>query len=140
MRRILLGVCGGIAAYKAAALTSTLVQRGDRVDVIMTDDAQRFVAPLTFAALTRNPVYTSLWQAPETIPHIALVRAAEAALGQDTSRLTDDKFRERSEDIARDARASDTDRQAEALDDVWALMQRRQDAEVQLTRRASSSS
>jgi len=77
MRRILLGVCGGIAAYKAAALTSWLVQRGDRVDVILTEGAQQFVGPLTFAALTRNPVLTSLWDAPESIPHIALVRAAD---------------------------------------------------------------
>jgi phosphopantothenoylcysteine decarboxylase/phosphopantothenate--cysteine ligase len=77
MARILLGVCGGIAAYKAAALTSALVQRGDRVDVIMSDSATHFVGPLTFAALTRNPVLTSLWDAPESIPHIALVRAAD---------------------------------------------------------------
>jgi phosphopantothenoylcysteine decarboxylase/phosphopantothenate--cysteine ligase len=76
MARVLLGVSGGIAAYKAAALTSFLVQRGDRVDVIMTADAERFVAPLTFAALSGNPVSTSLWERPETIPHIALVRAA----------------------------------------------------------------
>ena len=77
MRRILLGVCGGIAAYKAAALASFLVQRGDRVDVILTEGAQQFIGPLTFASLTRNPVLTSLWDAPETIPHIALVRAAD---------------------------------------------------------------
>jgi phosphopantothenoylcysteine decarboxylase/phosphopantothenate--cysteine ligase len=77
MARIVLGVCGGIAAYKAAALTSALVQRGDHVDVIMTDGAQQFVGSLTFAALTRNPVLTSLWDAPETIPHIALVRSAD---------------------------------------------------------------
>jgi phosphopantothenoylcysteine decarboxylase/phosphopantothenate--cysteine ligase len=77
MRRILLGVCGGIAAYKAAALTSFLVQRGDRVDVILTEGAQQFIGPLTFASLTRNPVLTSLWDAPETIPHISLVRAAD---------------------------------------------------------------
>jgi phosphopantothenoylcysteine decarboxylase/phosphopantothenate--cysteine ligase len=77
MARVLLGVCGGIAAYKAAALTSFLVQRGDRVDVMMTADAERFVAPLTFAALSGNPVSTSLWERPETIPHIALVRAAD---------------------------------------------------------------
>ncbi len=73
-RRVLLGVCGGIAAYKAAALTSRLVQRGAVVDVVMTDDAQRFIAPLTFAALARRPVHTSLWERPETIPHITLVR------------------------------------------------------------------
>ena len=76
-RRILLGVSGGIAAYKAAALASALVQRGDTVDVVMTDDAQRFVGPLTFSALTRRPVLTSLWDAPESIPHIALVREAD---------------------------------------------------------------
>jgi len=75
--RIVLGVCGGIAAYKAAALCSTLVQRGDDVDVIMTAGAERFVGALTFAALTRRPVLTSLWDAPETIPHIALARAAD---------------------------------------------------------------
>jgi phosphopantothenoylcysteine decarboxylase/phosphopantothenate--cysteine ligase len=75
--RIVLGVAGGIAAYKAAALCSTLVQRGDEVDVIMTDGAQHFVGSLTFAALTRRPVLASLWDAPETIPHIALARAAD---------------------------------------------------------------
>jgi len=78
--RILLGVGGGIAAYKAAALTSTLVQRGAIVDVVMTAAAERFVAPLTFASLTARPVYSSLWDAPERIPHIRLVREADVAL------------------------------------------------------------
>jgi phosphopantothenoylcysteine decarboxylase/phosphopantothenate--cysteine ligase len=73
-RRILLGVCGGIAAYKAASLASRLVQRGAQLDVVMTDDAQRFIAPLTFAALSRRQVYTSLWERQESIPHIALAR------------------------------------------------------------------
>lgn len=75
--RILLGVTGGIAAYKAAALTSTLVQRGALVDVIMTAEAERFVGPLTFSSLTARPVYASLWDAPERIPHIRLVREAD---------------------------------------------------------------
>jgi phosphopantothenoylcysteine decarboxylase/phosphopantothenate--cysteine ligase len=75
--RILLGVTGGIAAYKAAALTSTLVQRGASVDVIMTAEAERFVGPLTFSSLTARPVYCSLWDAPERIPHIRLVREAD---------------------------------------------------------------
>ncbi len=75
--RIVLGVAGGIAAYKAAALCSALVQRGDEVDVVMTDGAQHFVGSLTFAALTRRPVLASLWDAPETIPHIALARTAD---------------------------------------------------------------
>jgi phosphopantothenoylcysteine decarboxylase / phosphopantothenate---cysteine ligase len=78
--RVLLGVTGGIAAYKAAALTSTLVQRGALVDVVMTAEAERFVGPLTFASLTGRPVYSSLWDAPEHIPHIRLVREAEAVL------------------------------------------------------------
>ncbi|MDQ2859076.1 MAG: bifunctional phosphopantothenoylcysteine decarboxylase/phosphopantothenate--cysteine ligase CoaBC [Candidatus Eremiobacteraeota bacterium] len=77
-RRILLGVAGGIAAYKAAALCSALVQRGDEVDVVLTDAARRFIGPLTFAALTRRPVLECLWDAPETIPHIALARSAHA--------------------------------------------------------------
>jgi phosphopantothenoylcysteine decarboxylase / phosphopantothenate---cysteine ligase len=75
--RVLLGVTGGIAAYKAAALTSTLVQRGASVDVIMTAEAERFVGPLTFSSLTARPVYTSLWDAPERIVHIRLVREAD---------------------------------------------------------------
>ena len=78
--RILLCVTGGIAAYKAAALTSTLVQRGATVDVMMTAEAERFVGPLTFSSLTARPVYTSLWDAPERIPHIRLVREAQVAL------------------------------------------------------------
>jgi phosphopantothenoylcysteine decarboxylase / phosphopantothenate---cysteine ligase len=78
--RIFLGVSGGIAAYKAAALTSTLVQRGAIVDVVMTAEAERFVTPLTFSSLTARPVYASLWDAPERIPHIRLVREAQLAL------------------------------------------------------------
>ena len=75
--KILLGVCGGIAAFKAAALTSTLVQNGADVHVILTDEARRFLTPLTFAALTRNRVHTSLWEEQEQIPHIRLVREAD---------------------------------------------------------------
>lgn len=77
---VLLGVSGGIAAYKAAALTSTLVQRGATVDVVMTAEAERFVGALTFASLTARPVYGSLWDAPEKIPHIRLVREADVVL------------------------------------------------------------
>ncbi|MDQ2681344.1 MAG: bifunctional phosphopantothenoylcysteine decarboxylase/phosphopantothenate--cysteine ligase CoaBC [Candidatus Eremiobacteraeota bacterium] len=79
-QRILLCVSGGIAAYKAASLCSALVQRGAIVDVILTSHAERFIAPLTFAALTGRPVYGSLWDSPERIPHIRLVREAQIAL------------------------------------------------------------
>ncbi len=76
-RRILLGVSGGIAAYKAAALVSTLVQRGDDVTVILSDGAREFIGVATFAALTRKRVHSSLWDEPEKIPHISLVREAD---------------------------------------------------------------
>lgn len=78
--RLLLGVTGGIAAYKAVSLTSALVQRGALVDVVLTAEAERFVAPLSFASLTARPVFTSLWDAPERMPHIRLVREAQAAI------------------------------------------------------------
>ena len=76
-RRVLLGVCGGIAAYKAAALASRLVQRGAELDVILTAEAQHFIGVATFAALARRRVWTSMWERTEEIPHIALVREAE---------------------------------------------------------------
>jgi phosphopantothenoylcysteine decarboxylase/phosphopantothenate--cysteine ligase len=76
-RRILLGVTGGIAAYKAASLASRLVQAGAILDVVMTEDARRFVGEATFAALARRPVHVSLWERVEEIPHIALARDAE---------------------------------------------------------------
>jgi phosphopantothenoylcysteine decarboxylase/phosphopantothenate--cysteine ligase len=76
-KRIVLGVTGGIAAYKAAALTSRLVQRGFAVEVILTHDAERFVGAPTFAALSRRPVHTSLWDRVDEIPHIRLAREAD---------------------------------------------------------------
>ena len=78
---ILLGVTGGIAAYKVCTLASHLAQAGARVDVVMTEAATRFVAPLTFQALTGRPVYTGLWTGPgEGLPtHIAHVGLAHAA-------------------------------------------------------------
>ncbi len=76
-RRVLLGVTGGIAAYKAAALASRLVQAGAILDVVMTRDARRFVGAATFAALSRRPVHTSLWERTAEIPHIALARESD---------------------------------------------------------------
>lgn len=58
MARLLLGVGGSIAAYKAADLASTLVQQGHQVDVVMTRMALRFLRPMTFSALTHRPVLT----------------------------------------------------------------------------------
>jgi phosphopantothenoylcysteine decarboxylase/phosphopantothenate--cysteine ligase len=80
-KRILLGITGGISAYKACTLASHLTQAGALVDVVMTEAATRFVAPLTFQALTGRPVYADLWAAPgEGLPtHIAHVGLAHAA-------------------------------------------------------------
>ncbi len=74
---MLLGVTGGIAAYKAAALASRLVQAGAVLDVVLTRDAERFIGAATFAALARRPVHTSLWERVEEIPHVTLARDAD---------------------------------------------------------------
>jgi phosphopantothenoylcysteine decarboxylase/phosphopantothenate--cysteine ligase len=86
-KRILLGVTGGVAAYKAAFLTSRLTQAGAIVDVVMTGAATRFVAPLTFQAVTRRAVYTDIFeltagQNPDEvqIPHISLAKSADLLL------------------------------------------------------------
>jgi len=62
-KRVVLGVCGSIASFKAAQLCSSLVQLGADVDVILTDSAREFVTPLTFQALTRRSVYTDIHEA-----------------------------------------------------------------------------
>ncbi len=81
-RHILLGITGGIAAYKVCTLASSLTQAGSLVDVVMTEAATRFVSPLTFQALTGRPVYTSLWNAPGEglathIAHVGLAHGAD---------------------------------------------------------------
>ena len=79
-KQVVLGVTGGIAAYKAATLASLLVQQGAFVDVIMTDSARAFVQPLTFTALTHRPVHTDVFAGwnEHTSGHVTL--AAEADL------------------------------------------------------------
>lgn len=80
--RIILGVCGGIAAYKSATLTSRLAQAGAEVTVLMTEAATRFVTPLTFQALSARPVYSSPWQHTESHDpqHVSLARSADLAI------------------------------------------------------------
>lgn len=77
--RILLGVGGGIAAYKAAELVRRLRERGAQVRVVLSENAARFVTPLTFQALSGEPVRTSLWDeaAEAAMGHIELARWAE---------------------------------------------------------------
>ena len=81
-KRILLGVSGGIAAYKSADLTRRLKEAGAEVQVVMTAGAQRFVTPLTFQALSGRPVRTELWDmaAEHAMGHIELGRWAELIL------------------------------------------------------------
>ena len=66
MKKILLGVTGSIAAYKAADLTSQLVKAGHSVTVVMTADAREFITPLTLQTLSKNPVVTGLYDEKES--------------------------------------------------------------------------
>lgn len=86
--KIALGVCGGIAAYKAAEITRLLQDRGIRVQVVMTNSAQEFIRPLTFAALSGEKVITSMFAAEagadanidSAIEHIAVAQSIDALL------------------------------------------------------------
>ncbi|UCB42844.1 MAG: bifunctional phosphopantothenoylcysteine decarboxylase/phosphopantothenate--cysteine ligase CoaBC [Dehalococcoidales bacterium] len=78
-KNIVLGVTGGIAAYKAADLASKLTQAGAVVNVVMTESATEFVSPLTFRALTHRPIVTSMFELASefSVEHIALAEAAD---------------------------------------------------------------
>jgi len=81
-KRIVLGVTGGIAAYKAAELVRLLIRQGASVQVAMTEAATRFVTQVTFQALSGRPVYTDQWDArvANNMAHIDLSREADAIL------------------------------------------------------------
>ena len=76
--RLVLGVTGSIAAYKAVSLLRALVREGATVDVAMTRAASKFVAPLTFEVLSGRPVTTGLFQAHEEMKHLSLPEQADA--------------------------------------------------------------
>ncbi|HEY8093955.1 MAG TPA: bifunctional phosphopantothenoylcysteine decarboxylase/phosphopantothenate--cysteine ligase CoaBC [Acidimicrobiales bacterium] len=76
-RRIVLGVSGGIAAYKAIEVCRRLVDAGAHVVPVLTSGAQRFVGATTFSALASEPAHTSLWEDGETIPHTKLGQSAD---------------------------------------------------------------
>jgi phosphopantothenoylcysteine decarboxylase / phosphopantothenate---cysteine ligase len=80
--RILLGVTGGIAAYKSPDLVRRLIERGAEVQVVMTPAAQKFVTPMTFQAVSGRPVRTDLWDesAEAAMGHIELARWAQLVL------------------------------------------------------------
>ena len=81
-KSIVLGVCGGIAAYKACELVRLLVEAGARVHVMMSRGGQEFVRPLTFQTLSGNPVHTELFDLTQEqeIGHIALADQADAVI------------------------------------------------------------
>src|SRR5256885_231513 len=85
--KVALGVCGGIAAYKACEIVRLLQEQGITVQVVMTDAAQQFVRPLTFAALSGQKVITGLWNAgaeqpnlDSAVEHISVAQSIEALL------------------------------------------------------------
>jgi phosphopantothenoylcysteine decarboxylase/phosphopantothenate--cysteine ligase len=77
---VLLGVTGGIAAYKACLLARLLVRDGAEVRVVLTRSATRFVGADTFSGLTGRPALVDLWSAPSTVPHVALAHEADVAV------------------------------------------------------------
>ena len=77
---MLLGVSGGIAAYKAALVARLLKAAGAEVTVVLTEAATRFIGADTFAALTGEPAYTSLWERPGEVLHVRLAREADVAV------------------------------------------------------------
>lgn len=81
-KKVLLGVTGGIAAYKAADLCSKLTQAGAQVDVILTEAATKFIAPLTFSALSGRPARVDMWTegGGQPIPHVQMAAAADLVI------------------------------------------------------------
>ncbi|RJO62578.1 MAG: bifunctional phosphopantothenoylcysteine decarboxylase/phosphopantothenate--cysteine ligase CoaBC [Dehalococcoidia bacterium] len=79
---VVLGITGSIAAYKAAELASKLTHAGVRVDVVMTDAAQKFISPLTLRSLTRRPVASDMWEMSSefSIQHVSLAQAADVVV------------------------------------------------------------
>jgi phosphopantothenoylcysteine decarboxylase / phosphopantothenate---cysteine ligase len=81
-KTIILGITGGIAAYKAADLASQLTQSGAKVEVIMTEAAMKFITPLTLRAITNRPVVTSMFELASewSIEHVSLAEAADVVV------------------------------------------------------------
>ncbi len=79
-KKIVLGVTGGIAAYKVVQVARDMAQLGADVRVVMTRSAERFVGQQTFAALSGHPVLTSLFSSGADVPHVELARGADLAI------------------------------------------------------------
>lgn len=81
-KKILLGICGGIAAYKMVSVASSLVKKGYSVQVVMTEAGTKFVTPLTFRSITHQAVETDLFTAPQhyNVKHVSLAQSIDLAL------------------------------------------------------------
>ena len=82
-KRIILGVTGSIAAYKAAEIIRRLIEKGLKVSVVMTQEAEHFITPLTLASLSGEPVFRGMFnqnESPAAMPHIDLAREADLLL------------------------------------------------------------
>ena len=79
---ILLGVTGSIAAYKAADITSRLTKLGHNVDVVLTESGSRIITPITLQTLSKNKVYTDMFEeiTPSEVKHISLAKKADVVL------------------------------------------------------------
>jgi phosphopantothenoylcysteine decarboxylase / phosphopantothenate---cysteine ligase len=98
--RVVLGVTGGIAAYKAVEVCRRLVDAGAHVAPVLTEGAERFVGAVTFSALASEPVRTSLWDEAEPIPHTHLGQTADVVVvAPATARLLADLVAGRSADL-----------------------------------------
>jgi phosphopantothenoylcysteine decarboxylase/phosphopantothenate--cysteine ligase len=83
LRKVILGVCGSVAAYKAGDLIRRLQEKDCAVSVVMTKEAQRFITPLTLGALSGTDVYTDMFDGEDKawkMPHIELARQADVVL------------------------------------------------------------
>jgi phosphopantothenoylcysteine decarboxylase/phosphopantothenate--cysteine ligase len=99
-RRVVLGVCGGIAAYKAIEVCRRLVDAGAHVVPVLTNGARHFVGETTFSALASEPVQSSLWDEASPIPHTRLGQGADLVLvAPATARLLSDYRTGRSADL-----------------------------------------
>ena len=88
-RKIILGVCGSIAAYKAVEVLRLLVGEEAKVDVVMSTNATKFIAPLTFEALSGNPVYHQVFNNNSTLlmEHIRVAESADLLLVAPATRM-----------------------------------------------------
>ncbi len=94
-RTIVLGVSGGIAAYKAIDVCRRLVDAGAHVAPVLTRGATRFVGEVTFSALASEPVQTSLWNERDPIPHTRLGQRADLILVCPATARSDRRLRRR---------------------------------------------